>query len=228
MKITFIFCVYNEYNNLKKNLKKTENAILERISNFEIILIDNNSNDGSSQFIHNYASSNMVKIFNKFNMGKGGSTKKAFTIAKGDYLVLHDIDGEYNINDTLDCLNFLISGKNDAIIGTRISKRKYIYFKNYLGAIYLSKLINFLYGSNLSDVPSMPKIFKRKLIHSLSLESNGFDLDFELITKSLKKNASIVEYPVNYFPRSIKEGKKLRAVSDGFKALVRIFKDYII
>ena len=75
MKISFIFCVYNEYKNLVSNLKKTEDYISNQINDYEIIIIDNNSNDGSAEFIRNYYSKKIKKYLNKKNIGKGGSTK---------------------------------------------------------------------------------------------------------------------------------------------------------
>ena len=58
MKISFIFCVYNEYKNLVSNLKKTEDYISNQINDYEIVIIDNNSNDGSVEFLRNYYSKN--------------------------------------------------------------------------------------------------------------------------------------------------------------------------
>ena len=64
MKISFIFCIYNEYKNLLSNLKKTEDYISNQIDDYEIMIIDNNSSDGSAEFIRNYVSKKIKKYFN--------------------------------------------------------------------------------------------------------------------------------------------------------------------
>ena len=114
------------------------------------------------------------------------------------------------------------------MVGSRSYKKNYIYTFNYYGAIFLTKIVNFLYGSSLTDVASMPKLLERKFIKNVNLKCNGFDLDFELITKSLRLNAKINQIDVNYHPRSFEEGKKVRALKDGFFCLSRIFIDRFI
>jgi dolichol-phosphate mannosyltransferase len=228
MKITFIFCVFNEYKNLVSHLKNTEDYISNKISDYEILLIDNNSTDGSREFIKNYQSKKINKYFNEKNIGKGGSTKIGIKDAKGEYLIIHDIDGEYNISDCFLCLDNAILTKSNLVIGSRVSKKNFIYRINFLGVIFLTKIINFLFKANLSDAASMPKLLEKKFIENINFVSNGFDLDFELITKSLRMNALISQINVDYTPRSIQDGKKIRAVRDGLICLFRILKDRLI
>ena len=228
MKISFIFCVYNEYKNLVSNLKKTEDYISNQINDYEIIIIDNNSNDGSVEFLRNYYSKKIKKYFNKKNIGKGGSTKIGLENAQGEYIIIHDIDGEYDISDCFVCYNTALKTTSDLVIGSRISKRNFIYKYNFYGVILLTKLINFLYFSKLTDVASMPKLFVKNFISKINLYSNGFDLDFELITKSLLAGGKITQVDVNYNPRSIEEGKKIRPIKDGLSCLIRILKDRLV
>ena len=102
------------------------------------------------------------------------------------------------------------------------------YMINYLGVIFLTKLVNILFQSNLTDVASMPKLVEKKFYDKLNFNSNGFDFDFELITKSLRFNAKITQVDVTYSPRSYKEGKKIRAFKDGILCMIRILKDRFI
>ena len=99
---------------------------------------------------------------------------------------------------------------------------------NYLGVIFLTKLINILFQSNLSDAASMPKLIEKKFYNKLNFICNGFDFDFELITKSLRLNAKITQVDVIYSPRSYKEGKKIKAFRDGMLCMIRIIKDRFI
>ena len=219
MKVTFIFCVFNEYNNLVLHLKKTEDYIYNKISDFEIILIDNCSTDESK---------NIKKLFNKKNIGKGGSTKIGIKSSLGDYIIIHDIDGEYRISDCFLCLEKAISTKSNLVIGSRVFKKNFIYRFNFMGVIFLTKIINYLFKGNLTDAASMPKLLESKFIKNINFISNGFDLDFELITKSLRMNALITQVNVDYSPRSIEQGKKIRAIRDGLLCLLRILKDRFV
>ena len=60
----------------------------------------------------------------------------------------------------------------------------------------------------------------------LILKTNGFDFEFDVLCKFAKKGHKISEFPIKYFPRSIAEGKKLRAFKDGFFILWIILKNF--
>ena len=62
------------------------------------------------------------------------------------------------------------------------------------------------------------------MARSLNLDGSGFDLDFELPCKLLKRGYDIAEVPIAYHPRTVEEGKKLKAFRDGFQALWVIIK----
>jgi hypothetical protein len=69
---------------------------------------------------------------------------------------------------------------------------------------------------------------KRSVAQQLQLESNGFDLDFEIAAKLAKKsdgaNWKLGEVPISYEPRTELEGKKIHAVRDGWRAVRALLK----
>ena len=99
--ISIICCYYNEINILNK---KFENFLHERKKfNFsnEIIIADNNSIDGTIDFLRELDNRNIKNlriIYNSKNLGKGGSIKKCASIARGKYIAVFDID-EYHTSD---------------------------------------------------------------------------------------------------------------------------------
>ena len=69
------------------------------------------------------------------------------------------------------------------------------------------------------------KLLKGDVIRGLNLNCNSFDLDFELVTKVALSGGKISEVPAEYYPRTVEEGKKIRAFYDGFMSLKVILKD---
>ncbi len=65
------------------------------------------------------------------------------------------------------------------------------------------------------------KLFPRALIQSIDLVTGGFELDHEISAKVIARGVKIVEVPVQYFPRTKAEGKKI-GLRDWFIA-VRTF-----
>ena len=171
--LSIVCCYYNEINILKKNF---ENFIQDRekfdFSN-EIIIADNNSSDGTVDYLSEIVNKNIKNlkvIFNSKNLGKGGSIRKCSEIANGKYIAIFDVD-EYYSNDLISGIQILKKNNTDLLIGSRllsnkiyISDKVFIYTKNYYGVVFFSKLINFFFKTNLTDAAGATKIFKKKKI----------------------------------------------------------------
>ena len=124
--------------------------------------------------------------------------------------------------------------QSKAVFGSRMIKNiledqlSKIYKNNTLTLIlskYGGKLINlvilFLYNKAISDPFTSIKAFDSKLLKSLVLHKKGFDLDFEIFVKLFNKKCFFLEVPVDYKPRTPKQGKKITAI-DGIKCLLYI------
>ena len=107
-------------------------------------------------------------------------------------------------------------------------KKKFIYKKNYYGVIFLTKLINILFKLNLTDSASATKFFSLKNKKLFNTYTNGFNFEFELLCNFANRNLKILEYSINYFPRTVKQGKKIKAFRDGFKILLIILYKKLI
>ena len=94
--------------------------------------------------------------------------------------------------------------------------------------VILTHLINLLFRTSISDAAGATKIFRKDIYDNLKVETNGFDFEFELICKYAKKKCNIYEFPIQYFPRTFEQGKKIHAVKDGLKILRVILKSYLI
>ena len=98
----------------------------------------------------------------------------------------------------------------------------YFYYKvNRYGVIYLTKLINFLFNGNFTDVATNHKLVKTEVLQKLDLKFKGFNSDFEIASKLLKYKFKCDEIPIKYFPRKYSEGKKINKI-DGIKSLLVI------
>ena len=230
IKYSIICCYYNEINVLKKKFVPLLNEIKNLPFSFEIFICDNNSNDGSKEFLKEIEAkqTNGIKfVYNEKNLGKGGSIKKCISLSKGEFIVIFDVD-EYLIDDLIKADNFLnINKQTQFLVGSRVMHQKrFIYKKNYYGVRIMTMLINFLYKTKISDSAGATKIFKKEIYDGLSIATNGFNFEFEVLCKFAKKGYDVSEFPIEYFPRSIAEGKKLRAFKDGSLILWTILKNY--
>jgi glycosyltransferase involved in cell wall biosynthesis len=232
LEVSIICCYYNEINLLKSKLHLFIDYVQKKKLEIEIIIVDNHSNDGSTEFLKKISDeqndSNIKFIFNDKNLGKGGSIKKACSIATGKLACIFDID-EYLYQDLFEGIEYFKNNKIDLLIGSRILKKKmFIYKKNFYGVIALTSLINKLYNLKLTDAAGATKLFKLDLYKKTKIFTSGFNFEFELICKFAKKKFIINEYPSTFNPRTYAEGKKVDPWKDGIKILLTIIRSYFI
>lgn len=87
---------------------------------FELIIIDNNSTDGSIEFIEkNYPDAILIK--NKSNKGVGPARNQGLKIAKGKYILILDVDTEFlTENGLMKLYNYMESNENVGILGAKL------------------------------------------------------------------------------------------------------------
>ena len=225
--LSVVVCSLNEIKNISKSYEELCAAASKRNVVYEVIFVDNGSSDGTKEYLSSIVHSNVKVIFNKIDIGKGGSIKRAIRESRGEYVAIHDPDGEYSGYDLWDLYDEATSNGADLALGSRNlgGGASYVYRVNYLGVLALTSLINILYGSSISDAATAMKLMKGSLARSVKWQCNGFDLDFEIVVRFLRLGAIVYERRVEYRPRSKAEGKKLKAWRDGVRALVPIFRD---
>ena len=87
MKLSIIIPCFNEINTIKIILEKIYN---NKTYEKEIILVDDNSTDGTKQVIEKIDKSKIDKlIFNEKNYGKGYCVRKGIECSTGDIIIIH-------------------------------------------------------------------------------------------------------------------------------------------
>ncbi len=216
--VSIILPVFNEEN--------TVSGVIENLIEYdlgvkkEIIAINDGSQDMTIQKLKKY-SKKIIIIDKKKNEGKGRAVRDGINIAKGDIITIQDADLEYPVENINKITKPIIENNADVVYGSRFlkkSKEQYKIILHYLGNKTLNFVCNLLFGSNITDLETGSKAFKKEIIKNLKLSENGFGFEAEVTSKLLKKNIKIIEVPIDYHPRTFKEGKKITFV-DGIKAL---------
>lgn len=228
MKLSIITCAYNEKDSILFVLDRVQAVNLGPDWEKEIIIVDNFSTDGTRELLQEVAQwgDPMVKvIFHPRNLGKGTSIRTGYAHATGKYAVIQDADFEYDPADLKLLLDKAESGGAAAVFGSRTlgGQVTYKYVQNYVGNMFVTRVLNWLFGGRLTDAATAAKLVRTEIIDSLNLEGTRFDLDFELPCKLFKHGYRIDEVPISYRPRTAAEGKKIRPW-DGLQALWVILK----
>jgi len=94
----------------------------------------------------------------------------------------------------------------------------------YIGNKLLAIFVNLIFGCHITDESTCYKAFDANLLKSFKLECQRFDFCPEVTAKTLRAGHRIIEVPISYFPRTAAEGKKLKYLNDGLKAVWTLIK----
>lgn len=227
-KISIIIPAYNEAGTIQELVGRVMKAPFT--TDYEIILVDDHSRDATYEKMSQLQAQNgdrRIRLYrNEINRGKGYSILKGLQHAEGDVIVVQDADFEYDPSELPGLAEPILSGKADAVYGSRFLGRypRGMAFPNYLANRTLTGLTNILFGARLTDMETCYKLIRRDLIESLNLKAERFDFEPEITAKCLKKKIKIVEMPITYSGRSAREGKKIKA-RDFFIAIQVLLKN---
>jgi dolichol-phosphate mannosyltransferase len=226
-KLSIIIPTYNELKTLPLILESVERAALplER----EIVIVDDYSRDGSREWLESVRGKYKVILKDK-NSGKGSSLKRGIQEATGDIIIFQDADLEYDPEDYSDMIRPILESRTEITLGVRIesdhAKYKWkspYYMASWFGNKLITWTTNLLYWNNAGEYEGCYKAFTKRALDEITIESDGFDVDNEIVCKLLKKGYKTVDVPIRYYPRGYEEGKHIRW-SDGLKILWTIVK----
>lgn len=220
MKLSIIIPVYNERSTIAEVVRKVRAVPVEK----EIIVVDDGSTDGSADVVRNLASDVAHVHCSRVNFGKGAAIRLGLTYVTGDAVIIQDADLELDPNEYLGLLDQLQRGDANVVYGSRFARRnRKVRLVRRLANGFLTMLTRLLYGCSLTDMETAYKLFRTDVIHRVRLRSVGFEFEPEVTAKLLRLGYRIAEVPVNYNPRSVEEGKKIRWI-DGVKAIQWLLK----
>ena len=222
MLVSVIIPAYNEEHTIRQVLDTVQALPLEK----QIIVVNDGSTDNTYTILEELRHNNDLTIVHcKENRGKGYAIRSGIPSVKGKAVVIQDADMELSPNDLLHVVEPLKNENVEVVYGSRfLEGRGNASIHNYIANRILAMYTNLLYGCRITDESTGYKAFSADLIKELNLTCEGFEFCPEVTAKILRAGYSIHEVPVSYFPRTKKEGKKLRFWSDGLFAAWTLLK----
>ena len=228
MSITFLIPIYNEVKTVREAIEETLKIDLP---DKEIIIIDNNSSDGSKKIIEEYQNTQNLKIIYQVkNYGFGNSIRDGFSNSSKDFVYIQYGDLEYDIDKSIEMLDLIKEKNLDVIFASRLKNinstkeilRKIINKPSYLATLLCTFLVNWFYGKKFTDIIGT-KLYRRKSIEPIVPKISGQGFDFEFVSLICKNKLKVEEVFINYTPRENNSDKKIKFYHL-FNAIYAIFK----
>ena len=189
--------------------------------------MDDCSTDGTRELLQeSLAQLEDVLIFHEANQGKGAALRSGFAAATRDIVVVQDADLEYSPDEYPILLEPILSGKADAVFGSRFiggRPHRVVYFWHMVANRCLTLLSNMFANSNLTDMETCYKAVRTPIIKSIRIEENRFGFEPEITAKLARQRCRIYEVGISYSGRTYEEAKKI-GWRDAFRAICAILK----
>ena len=166
--ISIIIPIYNEELSINSLCEEIKTIVLDAFNQYEIIFIDDGSNDKSYEIINQLASNDASIIAIKLNRnyGKSDALNEGFKLAQYEYVATLDGDLQDDPNEIIKLVNTLDDGW-DCVSGWK-KNRKDPYSKT-IPSFFFNKFINFFSGLKLHDLNCGIKVYRKDAIQSLNI-----------------------------------------------------------
>ena len=210
-KVSIVIPVYNERSTIEELLEAVAKASTLGLEK-EIILVDDCSTDGTTDFFNKLNLENSQILFHKKNQGKGAALHDGFAVATGDIVVVQDADLEYDPVEIEKIIKPFVESKAQVVYGSRYLKpeKKLAFWHSFFNQIF-TDIGNIFIRQHLTDIMTCYKAFDREVLEKIlpKLESQRFGFEPEVTAKISKLGYKIFEVPISYTPRSKEEGKHM-------------------
>ena len=206
MKALVIIPTYNEIANIEKMIA----AVLSQDPIIDILIIDDNSPDGTAKVVKKVMGDNdRIKLIERSGkLGLGSAYVKGFEYALANgykYILEMDADFSHNPNDLPRLLE--AAKTNDLVIGSRYVHGVNIInwpFRRLLISYFASKYVYYITRMPIKDPTGGFKCFRRKVLESINLReilSDGYSFQVEMNFRTWVKGFRIKEVPIVFTER---------------------------
>jgi glycosyltransferase involved in cell wall biosynthesis len=213
--------------NEEKTVGKVITDFRMAIPSAKIYVFDNNSSDRTAQMAGEYG----AIVFREKKKGKGHVVQSIFQKIDADYYVMVDGDDTYPAEFAKNLLEMVVNDQSDMAVGNRLLVYGTKAFRPFhvTGNSLVRRLVNRLFGVSLMDIMSGFRVMSREVVHGITIQSKGFEVETEITLQCLTNGFVIGEIDIPYRERPQGSFSKLRTFRDGYlvlKAILIIFRDY--
>ena len=218
--ISVVVPVFNEAAGIQAVLEGLKAAMDDAGFEYEVIVVDDASDDGSAELVQARGSQVRVHRHRK-NRGYGASLKTGIRMATYDLIGITDGDGTYPLASFVELVEKYVYGEFDMVVGARIGPRAAVPIFRRPAKWVINRLASFVASERIPDANSGLRVFRKSAaMRFFDLLPDRFSFTTTL-TLAMLRHGYLVEFtPIEYYRRVGRS--KIRPISDtlGFLRLI--------
>ncbi|HUQ44469.1 MAG TPA: glycosyltransferase family 2 protein [Candidatus Limnocylindria bacterium] len=235
--LSYFFPAHNEAENLRGLVAEALETLPTLADTFEIVIVDDGSTDETAAIAQDLAAAHpeVRVVHHATNLGYGAALRSGFAAARYEVLGFTDGDRQFRVADLGRLIDRLevepggtrTSGPPDAVVGFRIRRADPLVRTVYARLYRLANRVFF--GLRIHDVDCACKLFRRRALEGIAVESGGAFFSAELLIKLRAAGRRIDEVGVPHYPRlagsatGARPSVVLRAVRDFWALRLRLW-----
>ena len=222
--LSLVFPVFDEAENLGPLLTSALQTAARLAPDFEIILVDDGSREGSRQLIDRWCRQHarIRAVYHDTNGGYGSALRSGLREARGDLVFFSDADLQFDLGELAEllahCQGF------DIVAGYRSPRRDP--WPRVAIARTWAFIVRGIFGLRVRDIDCAFKLFHRRVIAELPLSSVGAFINTELLVRAQAAGFRIHQVPVTHRRRRYgrQTGARPRVVIRAALELMRLYR----
>jgi glycosyltransferase involved in cell wall biosynthesis len=231
MLLSVVLPAFNEGNTIEGTLAQLLAYLRSSFSDFEIIVIDDGSNDDTAIAVRRAAEDTpLIRLISYMpNHGKGYAIRRGVDASSGQFVAFFDADLDISPKSIFDLYTLLATGQYSGAIGFKVRDGSYapISLKRAVVTRITHVLVWVLFQLPFRDTQVGVKIFRRALLDAVrpELTVDGFSADIELLYWAHRKGFLIAEGPVTVVDSTGESSVNLRSIARAaFDVFVLFFR----
>ena len=197
--LSVVLPAYNEQESLPTVVEEALAALEPLVDDFELIVVDDGSTDGTNALLRELVAANprVRGLVHEANRGYGAAIKTGFEAARSELIFYTDADNQFDVSDLAHFIPLI--DEYDVIVGFRVYRYDTV-VRSMLSWVY-NLLVRVLFRVRVRDVDCAFKLFRREVLDAITIESDDFFVDAELVAKARRWNFRLLEKGVRHYPR---------------------------
>jgi glycosyltransferase involved in cell wall biosynthesis len=197
--VSIVLPALDEEANIARAIAEATAAAERLFEDHEIIVVDDGSRDGTAALARAAADRDpRVRVISHGkNQGYGSALRTGFLACRLDFVFFTDADLQFDVGEIARLLPF--AGLVDVVAGYRLNRQDPLHRRLMAGCWNL--LVRLLFHIPVRDVNCAFKLFDRRVLQDMEIDSDGYLVNAELMVKLSRGGASVVEVGVHHRPR---------------------------